>query len=115
VFLRGRASDQINIAGRKLSPDVIDGVLAGDPQVRDCLVYGAQAAEDGRSEIVVACVVARAEVAGEDLMQFLLSHLPAWQVPKEWIFLESLAPSPRGKLSRAEWRARLGFEPRHVP
>ena len=115
VFLRGRASDQINIAGRKLSPEVIERVLASHPQVRDCLVFGAPAPEAGRSEIVVACVVARAEVAGENLKQFLLSHLPAWQVPKEWIFLESLAPNPRGKLSRAEWRARLGFEPRHAP
>src|SRR5204863_8931404 len=92
VFLRGRASDQINIAGRKLSPEVIEKVLASHSQVRDCLVFGVPAPEPGRSEIVLACVVARAEVAGEHLKQFRLSHLPAWQVPQESIFLESLAP-----------------------
>jgi acyl-CoA synthetase (AMP-forming)/AMP-acid ligase II len=113
VFLRGRASDQINVAGRKVFPEAIESVLAGHPQVRDCLVFGALGAGGAadRSEFVVACVVKNSEVTSECLRQFLLTRLPAWQVPREWRFLESLAPNQRGKLSRAEWRTRLGFAP----
>jgi acyl-coenzyme A synthetase/AMP-(fatty) acid ligase len=109
VFLRGRAGDQINVAGRKVSPESIERALLAHPQVRECLVFGAPSSEAERSEIVVACVAANDGVDGESLKQFLLAQLPAWQVPREWRFVESLAPNQRGKLSRAEWRAKLGF------
>ena len=109
VSLRGRAGDQMNVAGRKVSPEIIERVLLTHPQVKDCLVFGAPALESGRSDTVVACVVAGSEVSGETLRQFLLSQLPAWQVPREWRFLETLSPNQRGKLSRTEWRERLGF------
>jgi acyl-coenzyme A synthetase/AMP-(fatty) acid ligase len=110
VFLRGRASDQINMAGRKVSPEIVERALAQHPQVRDCLVFGAPDAENGRGEIIVACVVADAGATCEVLRQFLLDQLPAWQVPREWRLVDSLSPNQRGKLSRAEWRVRLGFQ-----
>ena len=109
VFLRGRSSDQINVAGRKVSPEAIERVLAKHPSVKDCLVFGVPTAEAGRSDIVVACVVGRPEDGTDSLKQFVLSQLPAWQVPREWRFVDSLAPNQRGKLSRAEWRVKLGF------
>jgi acyl-coenzyme A synthetase/AMP-(fatty) acid ligase len=113
VFLRGRATDQINVAGRKVLPGTIEGVLLKHPDVRDCLVFGAPSPEAGRGETVVACVLLKSGaidgLEAAALKQFLLGHLPAWQVPREWRFVESLAPNERGKLSRAEWRARLGF------
>jgi acyl-CoA synthetase (AMP-forming)/AMP-acid ligase II len=54
----------------------------------------------------VACVVSKSEASGEMLRQFLLEILPAWQVPRDWQFVESLEVNQRGKLSRAEWRRR---------
>jgi len=110
VFLRGRASDQINVAGRKVSPETIERVLLQHPLVRECLVFGAPDAANGRGEFIVACVVAGAVAKGETLKQFLLEKLPAWQTPREWRFVDSLSPNQRGKLSRAEWRTRLGFQ-----
>jgi acyl-coenzyme A synthetase/AMP-(fatty) acid ligase len=110
VFLRGRASDQINVAGRKVSPETVERALAQHPQVRDCLVFGAPDFGDGRGEIIVACVVVDSGASAEALRQFLLEHLPSWQVPREWRLVDSLAPNQRGKLSRAEWRARLGLD-----
>jgi acyl-CoA synthetase (AMP-forming)/AMP-acid ligase II len=41
------------------------------------------------------------------LKQFLLGKLPAWQMPREWWFVESLSANTRGKLSRAEWRRKF--------
>jgi len=47
-----------------------------------------------RTEIIVAVIVAGA--AERELKQFLLQTLPAWQVPREWRFVESLsAKRPR--------------------
>jgi len=41
------------------------------------------------------------------LKQSLLKKLPAWQVPREWWFVESLGAGPRGKVSRAQWKKRF--------
>jgi acyl-CoA synthetase (AMP-forming)/AMP-acid ligase II len=106
ICLRGRAGDQINVAGRKVPPETIERALASHPDVRECLVFSVPSAEAGRGEIIVACLAASAGLSAETLRQFLMTTLPAWQVPRQWWFVESLAPNERGKLSRAQWRAR---------
>jgi acyl-CoA synthetase (AMP-forming)/AMP-acid ligase II len=106
VYFRGRAGDQINVAGRKVSPESIEKVLLAHPGVRECVVFGVPSTDAKRGETIVACVSATTQVAGETLKQFLLAQLPAWQVPREWWLVESLFASRRGKLSRAEWRKR---------
>jgi acyl-coenzyme A synthetase/AMP-(fatty) acid ligase len=102
VFLRGRLGDQINVAGRKVSPETVERALLAHPQVRECLVFGAPSRDAERTEIIVAIVVADAKET--ELKQFLLQTLPAWQLPREWRFVESLSANARGKISRAEWR-----------
>ncbi len=104
VFLRGRTGDQINVAGRKLLPEVVERALLTHPGVRDCLVFGAPSPDRERSESIVACVVGKSAATGEDLKRHLLDRLPAWQVPRDWWFVETLEVNQRGKLSRAEWR-----------
>ena len=114
VYLRGRVSDQINVAGRKVSPEAIEKALLGHPNVRECVVFGVPAGNHERSETIVACVSSGGNgVTAEGLKQFLLSKLPAWQIPRDWWFVESLDANSRGKLSRAEWRKR--FLERHKP
>jgi acyl-CoA synthetase (AMP-forming)/AMP-acid ligase II len=104
VFLRGRTGDQINIAGRKVLPETIEEALLTYPGVRECLVFGAPSGDAERGEMIVACVAAPPTVSADALRQFLLATLPAWQVPREWVFLKALPVNHRGKLSRAEWR-----------
>ncbi len=106
VYFRGRAGDQINVAGRKVAPESIEKVLLTHPGVRECVVFGVPSSDSKRGETIVACVSATTQVAGETLKQFLLAQLPAWQVPREWWLVESLFASQRGKLSRVEWRKR---------
>ena len=106
VFLRGRASDVINVAGRKVSPETIERWLAAHPAVQDCLVFGVPGEDAQRGDSIVACVVRRNGTGAEELRQFLLGRAESWQVPREFRFVDSLAVNERGKLSRAEWRAR---------
>lgn len=106
VYFRGRAGDQINVAGRKVSPESIEKILLTHPGVRECVVFGVPSSDAQRGDTIVACVSANTQVAGDTLKQFLLAQLPAWQVPREWWLVESLFASQRGKLSRVEWRKR---------
>lgn len=106
VLLRGRASDQINVAGRKVSPASIEQVLTQHPALSACLVFGVPAQNGHRADLIVACVVANEPVTREALKQFLLERIPSWQMPREWWFVKSLAANRLGKISRAEWRRR---------
>jgi len=105
ILLRGRLGDQINVAGRKLPPETVERALLAHPQVRECLVFGMPSHDAERTEIIVAVVVA--DAAKTELKQFLLQSLPAWQVPREWHFVDSLSTNARGKISRTEWRQRF--------
>ena len=105
VHLRGRSTDQINVAGRKVLPETIEAVLSAHPEVRACLAFGVPSIDNQRGETIVACVVGKG-VPGESLRQFALSRLDAWQVPREWWFVDTLETNGRGKVSRAEWRKR---------
>lgn len=106
VYIRGRAGDQINVAGRKISPEVIESALLSHAAVSDCLVFGIPSRNEERKESIVACVVSKCALDGESLRQFLSHKLPAWQIPREWLFVKSLEANQRGKLSRNDWRKR---------
>ncbi len=105
VYLRGRLGDQINVAGRKLWPETVERALLAHPGVRECVVFGAPSSQEERAETVMAVLSTTATES--ELKSFLLQTLPAWQVPREWRFVPSLAAGPRGKISRAEWRRRI--------
>ena len=104
VFLRGRAGDQINVAGRKVSPETIERALLKHPQVLECLVFGVPSHDAERTEEIVAVVASREREP--TLRQFVLETLPAWQAPRHWWFVDAVQTNPRGKISRAEWRER---------
>jgi long-chain acyl-CoA synthetase len=106
ILLRGRQTDQINVAGRKISPESIERVLASHPEVRECLVFGAPSTDSDRTEMIVACVATRSNTSANLLRQYLLAALPAWQVPRDWWFVPSLQADQRGKVARGAWRKR---------
>jgi long-chain acyl-CoA synthetase len=107
VHLHGRHSEQINVAGRKVSPSDIEAVLTRHPEVRACLVFGAPNRDHpDRAEMIVACVAVRTEIAADVLRRYLLEKLPAWQTPRAWWIVDELPANERGKVSRAEWRRR---------
>ena len=112
VYLRGRAGDLINVAGRKVSPEIIERVLLEHPAVRECVVIGLPASEHGRGEDIVAVLAAREALAEPALRAFAAARLPAWQVPRQWRFVDALPVNARGKLARAELKQRLAGGPR---
>jgi long-chain acyl-CoA synthetase len=110
VHLRGRAGDVMNIAGRKLSPGVVESALLRHPAVRECVVFGVPSGDAGRVDEIAACIVAKPGTTPEALRQFLAGQLDAWQLPRHWRFVETLEAGPRGKVSRAGWRAMFAGE-----
>jgi acyl-CoA synthetase (AMP-forming)/AMP-acid ligase II len=104
LYLRGRATDQINVAGRKVSPEAIERILSAHPAVRECVVFGIPSPEIERGDTIIACLSVHEQIDSDVLKEFLITRLPAWQMPREWQFVDSLEVNGRGKLSRAHWR-----------
>jgi len=113
LWLRGRAGAVINVAGRKLAPEIVEAALLGHPGVRECVVFGVPAAEGGRGEEAAAVVVARAGADEAVLRAHLLARLPAWQVPRRWWLTAGPLANARGKISRPRWREK--FLARRLP
>lgn len=104
IRLRGHTSEHINVAGRKVSPATIEEALREHEAVEECLVFGVPSGNADRMNHIVACVTGRHGIR-EELKQFLLQKLPSWQVPREWLFVDSLGINGHGKaLARAQWR-----------
>jgi long-chain acyl-CoA synthetase len=105
IFLRGRTNDQINVAGRKVSPAIIEQALREHEAVAECLVFGVPSGDAERIDLIVAFVTANRNGIKEELKQFLLQKLPSWQVPREWWFVDSLGINGHAKkIVRAQWR-----------
>ena len=104
IFLHGRTDDHINVAGRKVSPVIIEQALSEHEAVAECVVFGVPSGSMDRMDLIVACVAADRQLAKDELKQFLLQKLPGWQVPREWWFVESIGSNGDGKPTRAKWR-----------
>jgi acyl-coenzyme A synthetase/AMP-(fatty) acid ligase len=109
VHLLGRAGEVIHVAGRKVSPETIEAALRQHPEVRDCVVLGLPEPTGQRGE-TIAAVVQGSGVDAPPLREFLLQRIPAWQVPREWLFTQEPLVNQRGKIPRARWRAEFGMK-----
>ncbi|MDQ3626879.1 MAG: acyl--CoA ligase [Verrucomicrobiota bacterium] len=94
----GRASDLINVAGKKVNPAEVETALLAFAGVREAVAFGRQSTL--RNEEVSACVVADAPVSEAELLEFCRRRLSGWQVPKRIFFLTEMPVTERGKISR---------------
>ena len=95
--LTGRASEVINIAGRKLNPLEIEHRLLACPGVTQAVVFGVPSRV--RGEDVIACIVA----PGTDtaaVLRYCQRELSPWQVPRDIWIVPAVPTNERGKISR---------------
>jgi long-chain acyl-CoA synthetase len=103
VWLEGRASDAINVAGRKIPPSVIEEKLLALPGVRHFVVLGTPSADDARVEEIAVCLNLSGDMPLEAVQQASARLLPATEQPRHWRICQDLEPDTRGKISRALW------------
>ncbi len=106
VLMRGRVSDAINVAGRKLNPADVESAVLACPGVHHCVVFGVPSADVTRYEEPVACVNVAESVREQHILKVLSDRLASWQIPRRIWFCDELHPNARGKFSRSEWRAK---------
>jgi acyl-CoA synthetase (AMP-forming)/AMP-acid ligase II len=97
LYLCGRTTDLINIAGRKLNPPEVEARIAECPGVDQVIVFGIPSALRGEEPVVAVTGVGLDPSA---VQRFCQENLPAWQVPRAVWHLSDLPTSDRGKISR---------------
>lgn len=97
MFISGRVSDIINVAGRKLNPLQVEAHLRDLPGVRQAVVFAVGSA--ARGEEAVACV-AGAGLNRQSLLRQCRERMSAWQVPRDVWIVPEIPVNERGKVSR---------------
>lgn len=100
-----RRSDLIVTGGENVYPAEIEAVLKKHPAVVDVAVVGIPDPRWGRR--VAAGVVAREEVAPDQLERFVRERLAGYKVPRTWLFLVELPCTSTGKIRRESIRKLL--------
>ncbi len=96
----GRVDHQVKVSGFRIELGEIETVLMEHPHVQSAVVIARQ---DAPGEKKVAAYVVLHQPNGDrsELRTFLQQKLPAYMVPCEFVFLDSLPLSPNGKVDRA--------------
>ena len=93
----GRESDILNIAGRKVSPGEVEGVIKTCAGVEDAVVCGVD--DPARGQEICALIVG--EAATSEIRRHCAEALPAWKIPRRMAFAPAIPVNSRGKTSRA--------------
>ncbi|MEO8717263.1 MAG: long-chain fatty acid--CoA ligase [Burkholderiales bacterium] len=105
LTIRDRSKDMIISGGSNIYPREIEEVLLRHPAVAECSVVGRSNPEWG--EEVVAFVVRRGEVTGQELDALCLEHIARFKRPRDYRFVASLPKNNYGKVLKIELRRLL--------
>jgi len=99
LFLTGRISRFVNVAGRKVQPEEIERVIVSVSGVLQASVVGVP--HPTRGQLLVACVRRRGPwVTADEVRSACSSRLSAHKVPRRVVFADELPVNARGKLDR---------------
>jgi long-chain acyl-CoA synthetase len=104
IVLVGRIKDVINVAGIKVAPSEIEGILNQHPSVQESAVVGVE--NEMYGEVVKAFVKTTSNniVDERELIRFLQKKLMSFQVPKEIVFIDEFPRNNMGKIDRKALR-----------
>lgn len=102
IWFMGRKDDIIKSFGYRVSPHEIERVLKSHPGVADCVVLGQ--AIDATKTLVVACIIARPDVAVQeiDLLTLAQAQLASYKIPKRFYFMTDFPRTKNGKVLRKQ-------------
>jgi amino acid adenylation domain-containing protein len=95
----GRVDHQVKVSGFRIELGEIETVLMEHPNVQSAVVIARQDAP-GEKKLAAYVVLHRQDRDRGELRTFLRQNLPAYMVPCEFVFLNSLPLSPNGKVDR---------------
>lgn len=102
LYLVGRKSDMMKLAGERVFPQEIEDVLNRHDAVKESGVFAVP--DERMGERLIACVVLEEgrTLSMPELRPHCLAHMSFVRVPRELVVMEALPKTGSGKLNRAE-------------
>ena len=102
LFITGRLKKVINVAGVKVDPAEIEGVLNTMPEVSECRVTGILSS--GQTEIIAAQIAVRPgkELSRARVLEYLRANLAEYKIPRIIEIMDALPVEVSGK-TPAPW------------
>lgn len=108
LYFVGRDDEMIKVSGNRVSPTEIEDAIYATGAVSVVAAFGI--ADERLGQAIVAVAVPAAGMADADAETLarreLAALVPAYMVPRHFIWLEELPRNPNGKIDRAVLRAR---------
>jgi acyl-CoA synthetase (AMP-forming)/AMP-acid ligase II len=101
--LYGRASDFINIAGKKIHPSLVEEHIRKLAGVIEVIAFGVPSPT--RNEDLVVLVMCNPPVRRQTLEAHCRAGLADWQVPRDFEIVTELPVNARGKIKRSDLAA----------
>lgn len=95
LYITGRKSQFINIAGHKVHPSEVESVLLGIEGVLEALVYPIDDAQKGQS--IVAKIVTLHPLSEAEIYNNCAKHLPKFKIPSTIHFVKEIQQNSIGK------------------
>ncbi len=98
VYITGRDTLFINIAGNKVDPAELELLIGAHPKVTECVVLGIT--QRGTEEIVKAVVVAKEACEPSEIVEFCRGKIADYKLPRIIEFRDEIPRNPLGKVLR---------------
>jgi len=99
LFLTGRISSFVNVAGRKVNPAETEKVLLEMPEISAVKVLGLSCEKRGQK--LLACLVPAVDgLSTVTIRTYCAARLSPHKIPRELIFVETIPVDGRGKTDR---------------
>ena len=111
LHLVGRRTDLVNVGGRKVSPEEVECLLNAHPAVVESACVAAADPQGITGDCVKACIVVRANVADQELVEWLRGRLEEYKIPRIWERVDAIAKTASGKIQRGLMQSPRGEAP----
>jgi|GEM_PF-572305 len=101
LYINGRSSDLINVAGKKVDPLEVENVLLRLPAIRDAAVVGVMN-ERQSTEYPVAFIVKGSELESDEIINHCQQYLAPFKLPQKYVFVPQIPRSGVGKVRRKQ-------------
>ena len=98
IYIIGRKSSMINVAGLKVDPAEVEKVISKIPGVEEVAVVGIDSETSG--QVIKAVIAVSIDIGEINVVQFCKKHLSDYKIPRIIQFVKDLPKTTTGKVLR---------------
>jgi fatty-acyl-CoA synthase len=108
MTITDRAKDVIKSGGEWISSIEIENIAVGHPAVAEAAVIGVPHPKWDERPLLIVVRKPGAEVARDELLQFLSGKIAKWWMPDDVVFVDEIPHTGTGKVQKTILRERFG-------